>query len=308
LDDVITLHPTLVLDFRYGLNRLRSYLFPNSEGFDLTSLGLPANLAAQRGSPLTELPYLNINWESPIPGSNTSFNVQNNSQYLMGTFPTSGAATICGSAENSVSINRMTINYVYLGPQYTFGTGWTVGRLDNFPAAPIGQGLASFLLGLPTGGSMTTVTSLAQQSTYTAAFIQDDWKISSKLTVNLGLRYEIETPIMERYNNANRGFNFTASSPIAAEAEANSAANPVSGVSNFSPAGAILCAGVNGVPRGMTNIDPYLFMPRVGCHTYWRRKPYCGRASEFSSIRKARISAWFRSKGSGRHEHRSQQQ
>jgi hypothetical protein len=53
--------------------------------------------------------------------------------------------------------------------------------------------------------------------------------------VDLGLRYEIEAPITERYNRANRGFDFATPSPIAAAAEANFAANAVPGVTNFAP-------------------------------------------------------------------------
>jgi hypothetical protein len=264
LDDVVTLRPDVVLDVRYGFHRLRLYLFPNSLGYDLSPFGVSSSLIAQRGSTLTQMPYLNINGENATPASNTSRDTQDNSHYFIGNVSyIHGSHNLRFGGEFRIYQSNDT-NYGYLGPQYTFGTGWTVGPLNNSPAAPIGQGLASFLLGLPTGGSMTTVTTLAQQSTYTAAFIQDDWKLSRKLTLNLGLRYEIETPITERHNHANRGFDFTTPSPIAAAAEANFAPNPVSGVPTFAPVGGILFAGVNGVPRGMTNIDPHIFMPRVG--------------------------------------------
>lgn len=264
LDDVATLRPDLVLDVRYGFHRARLYLFPNSLGYDLSPFGISSGLLAQRGSALTQMPYLNINGETPIPATNQADNIQDNSHYFVGNLAyIHGSHSLRFGGEFRIYQSNDT-NYGYLGPQYTFGTGWTVGPLNNSPAAPIGQGLASFLLGLPTGGSMSTVTTLAQESTYTAAFIQDDWKISPKLTVNLGLRYEIETPITERYNNANRGFDFSTPSPIAAAAQANFAANPASGVPGFAPVGGVLFAGVNGVPRGMTNIDAHIFMPRIG--------------------------------------------
>jgi outer membrane receptor for monomeric catechols len=74
-----------------------------------------------------------------------------------------------------------------------FDSTWTNGPLDNSPGAPMGQGMASFLLGIPSSGQITVNPSSADQSTYTAFYLQDDWKVTSRLTVNLGLRYEYES-------------------------------------------------------------------------------------------------------------------
>jgi hypothetical protein len=58
-------------------------------------------------------------------------------------------------------------------------------------------------------------------------FFHDDWKLSHKLTLNLGLRYELEGATTERYNRNVRGFDPNASSPIEAAAKAAYAANPI---------------------------------------------------------------------------------
>jgi len=157
-----------------------------------------------------------------------------------------------------------------------FSSDWTRGPLDNSPAAPVGQGMASFLLGLPTGGQIDRNASLAQTSKYLAPFLQDDWKLSRKLTVNLGLRYELEFPTTERYNRANWGFDFSTVNPIQAAAQANFAQNPVAGVSNFQTIGGLLFAGVNGAPRGLWYMDAHTFMPRAGLAYQLRAKTVVG--------------------------------
>jgi hypothetical protein len=126
--------------------------------------------------------------------------------------------------------------------------------------------MASLLLGLPTGGLITRIASISELSKYMALFVQDDWKVSRKLTVNLGMRYELEVPTSERYNRANRGFDFNATNPIQAAAQANYAMNPISEIpaNAFQVKGGLLFAGVNSVPRGTWNTDPHIFMPRIG--------------------------------------------
>jgi hypothetical protein len=132
--------------------------------------------------------------------------------------------------------------------------------------APIGQGLASMLLGIPTGGQVTINASRAEQSTFSGVYIQDDWRITRRLTVNIGLRYELEGPPTERFNRSIRGFDFSAQSPIAAQAKANYAKSPIPElpVNQFQVMGGLTFAGVNGNPRALWNADKNNFAPRVG--------------------------------------------
>ncbi|MCL5744308.1 MAG: TonB-dependent receptor, partial [Acidobacteria bacterium] len=157
-------------------------------------------------------------------------------------------------------------NYGAVSPHIAFDQAWTRGPMDNSPTSPIGEGLASFLLGLPTGGYVDRNPSYAEQSGYTALFLQDDWRISRKLTINMGLRWEYEMPTTERYNRTNRGFDFTTPNPISAAALANYAKNPAPAlpVSQFRTLGGLLFSGVDGQPRGLFNGDPNNFAPRVG--------------------------------------------
>ena len=63
-----------------------------------------------------------------------------------------------------------------------------------------GNPFATILLGYPHDASLHLVPAVADKSKETAFYVQDDWKVTPKLTVNLGLRYEWSTPYSERYD------------------------------------------------------------------------------------------------------------
>ena len=90
--------------------------------------------------------------------------------------------------------------------------------------------------------------------------------MTRKLTLNLGLRYEIETPLKERHNRSIRGFDPNAALPIAAAAMAAYARNPTPEIpaNQFKVAGGVNFAGVGGNPETVWNQDANNFMPRVG--------------------------------------------
>jgi len=146
-----------------------------------------------------------------------------------------------------------------------FGTNYTRGQFDNSPAPPVGGELASFLLGIPCGELDRTATE-ASQDKYFALYLQDDYKLTRKLTLNLGLRAEHEWPITERYNRSVAHFDFGASSPIEAQAKANYARNPIPELpaSQFAVRGGLTFAGVNGNGRDYWKGPAVSLMPRFG--------------------------------------------
>ena len=80
--------------------------------------------------------------------------------------------------------------------------------------AASGNAFASFLLGYAANGSVPINPSFAYQHLYYGAFLQDDWRVSRKLTLNLGLRWDYESPTSERFNQLNAGFDQTTASPF----------------------------------------------------------------------------------------------
>src|SRR5262249_10658107 len=111
--------------------------------------------------------------------------------------------------------------------------------------AASGFGFASLLLGFPTAFAERQTEVLNRHAWYLAGFVQDDWTVSSNLTVNLGVRWETDTPIFD-VNKRMNGFDLTAT-------------NPVSGTP-----GVVKFAGLNNWRTSPYNTDWNNFGPRVG--------------------------------------------
>jgi hypothetical protein len=108
-----------------------------------------------------------------------------------------------------------------------------------------GNGFATFLLGLADSANIIRPDPIRSRASYWGAYIQDDWRLTNRFTVNLGLRWEGTGP---RVTDQDRMNSFD-----------TRAVNPVSGTP-----GVITFAGRNGVPRGAYDFDKTNFGPRVG--------------------------------------------
>ncbi len=87
--------------------------------------------------------------------------------------------------------------------QFTFNDNFTNNPLDpqGKTTGPNGSGLAALLLGYPNSGSRNFLqTPYYISNGEWAGFFQDDWKVTSRLTLNLGLRYDVFTPDTEIRN------------------------------------------------------------------------------------------------------------
>lgn len=149
-----------------------------------------------------------------------------------------------------------------------FNDAWTrqySGRRQN---ALDGSSIASLLLGNTNSGSINYNDTFFRREPYVAWFIQDDWRINSRFTLNIGLRYDIQFPLTELHNRLWAGFDFTTKNPVSDEVLANwrRFASTTAGY----PAapqelrGGPLFAGVGGNPRRPYDFDYSNLQPRIG--------------------------------------------
>lgn len=264
-DYVNTLSPSTVLNLRYGYTRYYVTHDPETMGFDATSLGLPESLSNAINPAAAAMPYFSPSGYSAFLSEAIDGRFYDTHTLGGSVSHTVGKHLIRAGAEYR-SYRFNTYNYRWGSGYFTFGNAYVNGPFDNSPLAPRGQGLAALLLGLPSGGYLDTTDSFAGKNSYSSVYLHDEWKISRKLSLNLGLRYEIETAGVERFDRSVRGFDSDATSPIAAAAQAAYSRDPIPeiGANQFRVNGGLQFAGANGNPRSLWDAPNKNFMPRIG--------------------------------------------
>jgi hypothetical protein len=264
-DDIYVISPSLLNDFRIGFTRFEQSFFPLHSGYDLNSLGFDPSLSAGISPQAIAFPTINMPAFQNIGTGNNSRAFSNYTTITDDVSLNRGNHTLRTGAELRI-YREHNYNFANMTPTITFGTAWTQGPLDNSPAAPIGQDLASFVLGVPTGGQINVNDSAAEQSLALSFYLQDDWRIRRNLTLNLGLRWDYDSPITERFNRSVQDFDFSATSPIAARAMANYALRPIPEIpaSQFRVLGGLRFAGAGGLDRTLWMPDRNNLAPRIG--------------------------------------------
>jgi hypothetical protein len=239
---------SLILSANAGMNRWIEQSATQGDGFKPSALGLPSSLDTIAG----QFPQIKIDGYSGLgPGAingQDSYAVPRN--------------YVTYSVDLTKTLSKHTVSFGYMGVVNQILGGHFFGSKFNFPigssAGPdpanvtqgTGQGLASFLLGVPDNGGLTGVNAqLATEKNYIGWYVQDDWKVAPRLTVNAGIRYEIQTPLTERHNKQ-QYFDFTAINPIG------------SGTGVTTPGELVFNGGGN--RRGLYDASYANFGPRLG--------------------------------------------
>jgi hypothetical protein len=270
-DWVGTVSPTFILNARASYNRFIEKGFGRAnDGFDLSTLGISKSLTSQLPSPV----YFG-RWEfdsanGTLNGSNGYQSMgRSQSNNFTDTYQLAFSGTkVAGNHTIKAGLDVRQINYeiqntgnilYYTGNATWTQNSWTSANTNS------GDGYASFLLGIVGGSSNYPLFPWWKQMYY-APYLTDDWKVSRKLTLNLGFRWDFNTPQYEKWNRENGPFNPTVSSPIASAVAANVAAlgsqlpaNVASALSSLK--GGITFAGVGGIgstpwPTRMNNMQP----------------------------------------------------
>ena len=206
--------PSTILTGRLGILRVHSDRFPRSTGFDQTSLGLPPVFlsAGVRMFPN----FAPAGYRAIGTGGYAIIYRAEDVGIVSGSLTKiAGAHTIkTGSELRLLHENYFQPNLPQGG--FNFNRAQT-GENPLVSSSSQGDAIASMLLGWGSGGSYSLDYRTATASKYYGIYVQDDWRITRKLTLNLGLRYDFDVPRTERFDRLN-WFDFYAPSPLAGKA------------------------------------------------------------------------------------------
>ncbi len=198
LDYSWTISPTTLLSVRYGF--ARSILDRSSDylGFKPSSLGLPSTVEA--GADLLAFPEFGVE-EMTMPGllHHWNFRSANQSHTFVGTLSkVYGSHTLKTGTE--IRGNYVNHSQAPWSLNFSFNRSMTAGPDPRVVNAVGGFGYASFLLGTGASGNVVNGIRPALGSKSYGFYLQDDWKVSRKLTINMGIRWDFESAVTERHD------------------------------------------------------------------------------------------------------------
>jgi hypothetical protein len=270
VDDVHVINPTTVLNVRYGYNRFErnSGQQPDARNFDLTLLGYPAEYNSLISDAARYFPRIDFDGNTMIDVAYGADFRPTTSHTVAATLNKSLAAhALKGGMEMRIYREDSLSTANAQAGQYVFSNTYT---RQNSASGTDFQGLqnyASFLLGMPSTTSLLRASDYSEYSKTWGFFVHDDWRVNSKLTLNLGLRYEVETALTERNDKSVSGFEFDYAQPIEGQVQARYAAlnDPAlkALVPQLSVKGGLMFAGVDG-PSRLYETPKGTFLPRFG--------------------------------------------
>ncbi|HEY9285862.1 MAG TPA: TonB-dependent receptor [Pyrinomonadaceae bacterium] len=232
-----TLSPSTVLDVRGNLTRFVQERRPSGT-FDPATLGFsPQAIAAMRG--YQYLPRFDIRTYDQVRPIRSTLGAERsdfNEGFVRPLYVASFQPTLTKVFGNHTArfgydgrvLRENFSGNGYQGGRFTFdGTFTTVTTTTTTNSSNAtnhernrnlyGRDVAAFLLGLPVSGSNSRIensVAYSVQNIYHGFFVQDDWRVTPNLTLNLGLRYDLELGITERFDRLSRGFDVTTASPV----------------------------------------------------------------------------------------------
>lgn len=240
-----SIRPNLLFDFRTGLNFYLPNRVTRSFGFDVAKIGFPSRLNSLMQLP--SFPRFDMSDMSSIGADQGDQLVQSNKAFsYTGTLTwIRGSHTWKFGSDNRVY--QLNNTQGIAGASFSFSRGFTQGPNPNTAGATSGFGFASYMLGTPSGGTVGVSAPVTETVKNFALYAQDDWKLTPKLTLNLGLRWEVEGGITDRYN-----------------AISNFDPEIRSSIGGVNLRGGMVFPGTGSYSRGHRDVEYTNFQPRLG--------------------------------------------
>jgi len=269
LDDIHVINPTTVLNVRYGYNRFdrNSGQQEEARNFDLTRLGFPSQYNSLVPEINRYFPRLDFDGTTMIDVAfGNDFRPVTSHSFVATLNKSWGAHALKGGAEIRMYGERSRSTGNDQSGRYQFTNAYTRQNSASGTDYAGLQNYAAFLLGLPSTTSIQRAVEYDEYSVTSGFFVQDDWRVSDRLTLNLGLRYEVESPLVEKNNQSVSGFDYDYVQPIQGTVQANYAAlnDPLlkALVPQLSVTGGLKFVGVD--DDQLYRTPKNTFLPRVG--------------------------------------------
>jgi carboxypeptidase family protein/TonB-dependent receptor-like protein len=253
-----TVSNTTVLNARLGFARTL-FIFDNQGlGFKPSSLGLPVSI--DENVDRLMFPRFGVSGQVSLGGNDHRYNAFMSYTAAASLTKSHGNHMLKAGFEGRML--RVNVWEARSAGTFNFRANETQGPNPNTASSTAGFGFASFLLGTgqPNDVLIQNWKNVAANSFYWAGYGQDDWRLNSRLTLNLGLRYDLDVPRTERYNRMNY-FDPIAPSPLAQQ---------VPGLPNLK--GGVVFVGVDGNSRYQYNWDTNNIAPRLGASYHVNEK------------------------------------
>ena len=247
INNSFTLSPTTILNVRYGFNRFPNYGYKASQGFNLASLGFPASAVSQIPNPT--FPIVNFTSAYSLGTNNNFYYVHSSKNFSTNVSKFIGKHSLkAGFDYRRIAAAGNDLDGANGQFQFTFNGQFT------------GNEFADLLTGYPYSGDGYVAKKLSDYANYYGAYIQDDYRVSRKLTLNYGLRWERELGLQEMNNGLITNFASTSANPLAAN------------VNGITPKGYVQFAGQGGASTHVGDFSGSKFGPRVGLAYQWDTK------------------------------------
>lgn len=197
LEYTLTATPTTLWTTRLSVDRHHQSRFPDNNVSPI-SAGFPSILETANGSQV--FPEIDVQNYQTIGLTGYTQTIEAQTEWVLDSTATKviGAHNVQFGGESRVLLSNF-FQPAHPSGQFAFAQAQTM-QYSLDPDALQGNGLASLLTGWAQGGTLSIHPSVAEKSRETSFFIQDDWKATQRLTLNLGLRYEFSTPYQDRYD------------------------------------------------------------------------------------------------------------